>query len=379
MDLFTHALLGACTAQAVFARRLPRSAWLIGAVAGAAPDLDVLIRPADDPLGGLLWHRHFTHALIMVPPQAAVIALLVLLLSRLAPRPQRPRPAPVYGAAALAMLTHGLNDALTSYGTLLFWPFSHQRVALDLLPIIDPVVTLALLAALAVAVARSWTTAARPTPRAGARRAAVIGLLVVTAYTGLAVLQRARAMHALRTLAALRGETPHYARAMPIPLSLLLWRGVYRTDADPAHALIRTDFVRTPYLGETTVRPGGAAPVLTEQRLLDDLLRSGRPADDLLLTTFRRFAWFADGFTARTPDDPDLIADLRYGLATERPTGLWGLRLTGDPRRPAVFEVLPGFPRSVLDRGWPDLIGAHPAYIPLRLLTPDDLNRPPAR
>ncbi len=373
MDVLTHALLGACTAQAAFGRRLPRSAWIIGALAGYAPDLDVFIQPAGDPLGGLLWHRHFTHALAMVPVQAAVVALLVLLVARLVPRQHRPDPAPVYGAAFLAMLTHGVNDALTSYGTLLLWPFSFERVALDLLPIIDPVFTLALLVALVVAVAHSWTTSARPQPRPGARRAAVAGLIFVTAYTGFAAVQQARALHAVRTLAALRGETPHHARAMPIPLSLLLWRGIYRTDADPEHAMIRTDFVRTPYLGETTVRPGGAAPVLTEERLLTDLRRQGRSADDRLLHTFRRFTWFADGFTARSPDDPDLIADLRYGLATEQPTGLWGLRLTGNPQLPAVFEVMPGFPRTVLDRGWPDLIGANPAYTPLRLLTPADL------
>ena len=41
MDTFTHGLLGAAASQAIFAKQLPRSAGLIGFIAGIAPDLDL--------------------------------------------------------------------------------------------------------------------------------------------------------------------------------------------------------------------------------------------------------------------------------------------------------------------------------------------------
>ena len=40
---------------------------MLGALAGAAPDLDVLIRSETDPLLALQYHRHFTHALLIAP------------------------------------------------------------------------------------------------------------------------------------------------------------------------------------------------------------------------------------------------------------------------------------------------------------------------
>jgi inner membrane protein len=43
VDTFTHGLLGAAAAQAIFGKKLPRSAGLIGFVAGMAPDLDLFL------------------------------------------------------------------------------------------------------------------------------------------------------------------------------------------------------------------------------------------------------------------------------------------------------------------------------------------------
>jgi len=39
-------------------------------LAAEAPDLDIFIRNADDPLVSFRWHRHFTHSLIFAPVQA---------------------------------------------------------------------------------------------------------------------------------------------------------------------------------------------------------------------------------------------------------------------------------------------------------------------
>ena len=52
--------------------------------------------------------------------------------------------------AILVLFTHPIIDVFTSYGTQLLAPFSRHRFAIDALPIIDPVYSLALIAALVV-------------------------------------------------------------------------------------------------------------------------------------------------------------------------------------------------------------------------------------
>ncbi|WP_019218287.1 metal-dependent hydrolase [Legionella tunisiensis] len=47
-------------------------------------------------------------------------------------------------AALIGYATHGLLDACTNYGTVLFWPFSERRVYWDLISIIDPFFTVPL-------------------------------------------------------------------------------------------------------------------------------------------------------------------------------------------------------------------------------------------
>ena len=48
---------------------------VIGALAGMAPDLDVLIQSPTDPLLQLEYHRQFTHSLLFIPIGALVCAV----------------------------------------------------------------------------------------------------------------------------------------------------------------------------------------------------------------------------------------------------------------------------------------------------------------
>ena len=47
----------------------------------------------------------------------------------------------IYLFSFLGYFSHGLLDACTSYGTVLFWPLSNQRVGLNIISIIDPLFT----------------------------------------------------------------------------------------------------------------------------------------------------------------------------------------------------------------------------------------------
>jgi membrane-bound metal-dependent hydrolase YbcI (DUF457 family) len=96
------------------------------------PDADLVLGFLS-PEAYLLWHRGLTHALaglLIFPPAFAALAHGLF-------------PALTFGRALLllelAFLSHILLDLPTAWGTLVLYPWSHVRFALDWIFIIDPV------------------------------------------------------------------------------------------------------------------------------------------------------------------------------------------------------------------------------------------------
>ena len=66
-----------CSRAVCSATKTVRHALWIGAAAGMAPDLDVLIQSSTDPLLALEYHRQFTHSLLFVPIGALLCAAML--------------------------------------------------------------------------------------------------------------------------------------------------------------------------------------------------------------------------------------------------------------------------------------------------------------
>jgi inner membrane protein len=299
MDTLTHGLLGAAASQAIFGRRLPRAAGLIGLVAGMAPDLDLLLASGVDPVAGILYHRQFTHSLAFIPIGALIVSLLFIWLKRFHGARRS-----VYGAAVLGYGLHGLLDACTSYGTLLLWPFSYERISWDIIAIIDPIFTEILL------VGAVWTIVVQqPTP---ARLAVCLAL----AYLGFGVWQHHRAGDVQQQLAESRGHPIAHSRAMPLPGGLVFWRSVYVADGR-----IYIDAVHVPWLEGPRIKEGGWAHLAT----FDDVSPSMAERDGTR-RVFAVFAWFADGLIARLDGRSSVIGDLRYSADPSSLVPLWGMQ-----------------------------------------------------
>ena len=299
MDTLTHTVLGATVAHLVAGRRLSRPAILLGALAANAPDLDVFLRFSDPVLTHQL-HRHFTHALLMIPVLAALATAPFLLFAQ-----PRAHARWLYLTALLACATHTLLDACTSYGTLLLWPFTTTRISWDLVAVVDPLITLPLLVAAILAV------------RGHTARVSALALAWVACYLGLAGWQHHRAGVAQQTLAASRGHVPAAARVIPTLGNIILWRSIYQQDHH-----IQCDAIRLLPATQTRFRPGADVPLVTAA----DLASAGAtPAD---LDAFRRFAWFADSYVAYAPARPDVLADMRYSLKADAFVPAWGIRLS---------------------------------------------------
>lgn len=279
MDILTQGVLGATMAACAAPARELRLAAGCGFAAGLLADADALIRSGADPLLTLEYHRHFSHAVAFIPVGALVAALLLWPFLR-----QRLRFRRLYLYTVLGYCLSGLLDACTSYGTHLLWPFSDERTAFNIIAIVDPLFTLALLVPLGLAL------------RARRHTLALYGVMLGAVYLGVGLVQQERALAAVERVAAERGHAPERLLAKPTFANLLLWRGLY-TAGGRVHAVaIRAG-------REVSTYPGASAPLATPR------------SED----AEARFAVFADGWLVRHPDGSGRLGDARYAML---PTGL---------------------------------------------------------
>lgn len=338
MDPVTQGLLGAAAAQALFAERLGRRAWLIGAVGGVLPDADVFIRSEVDPLVAIEYHRGFTHALAFIPVGGALAGAPFLLRKR-----NRDAWRPVLAAAVVGYATHGLLDACTTYGTQLLWPFSSLRVAWNCVSIVDPIFTLILLVGVV------WAARVRR------RTPALVALGLCLLYLGLGVVQRERALAAQERIAAARLHAPERQAAFPTIGNLLVWRSLYEADGR-----LYADRIRVPPFGAPRWTPGTDVEALALSELAPEARADPRVARD-----FRRFAWFSGGWVARAPDRPEVIGDARYSLRTNAFEPIWGVRFDPGAAHPTQWVDRTRDRELSLEALWHEITGEDPAYRPL--------------
>lgn len=313
MDPLTQGLIGGVAVQALprpEGRKLP--AW-IGVLGGMAPDLDVLIRSDVDPLLFWEYHRHFTHSLAFIPIGGFLLALILYLF------PWVRRRYSFYTVAFAALVgwaTHGVLDAMTSYGTLLFWPFSDTRVTWNLISIIDPIFT----GSLFIGFFLTW--------RMKSPRPARWVLAIAILYLGLGLWQHQRAQNLQDQLAAGRGHEASHRYLNPSFANLLVWRSIYQNGNQ-----FYVDAFRLPPWGAVAVWEGGKSLAL-------DPKSPGEPWDQSpsLLKDLGRFAWFSQGFLTPVNGNRREIGDLRYSLQTAGTEPLWGIGY--DPTQTRKIKIL---------------------------------------
>ncbi|MDR1340900.1 MAG: metal-dependent hydrolase [Prevotellaceae bacterium] len=133
MDSLTHILTGVALGQ-LFSGEKDRSKPLIwGAIAGSIPDLDTVFQPFISTESSMLFHRGFSHSLLL---WALCSPLLALLINRIYKGDRRSY-FKWLKISATAWLSHLLLDLFNTYGTGIFEPFSHARIAYDAVNVFD--------------------------------------------------------------------------------------------------------------------------------------------------------------------------------------------------------------------------------------------------
>jgi len=144
MDTITHGIVGALIGKGFFSERYGRVATFAAAAGAMFPDVDVVQEIfSRDPLAIVKYHRAITHSFVALPFFAALLAWLTRAGFAFARKRWglRDWDHPSWGILfiifAIAIASHIFLDAMTSFGTRVWFPLSHERVSWDLLFIID--------------------------------------------------------------------------------------------------------------------------------------------------------------------------------------------------------------------------------------------------
>lgn len=348
-------VLGAACGEAVLGKKIGNKALIWGAVGGTIPDLDVMSNAFMDGLEALLFHRGPMHSLLFASlapfPLAWLVmkfydagwynlksyrrtgfvsaivlfllvgfalqtafllfagklafALLPLILLSLFLIIRRLRsdylmrdqefPEASYRDWVLlfffSIFTHPILDAFTTFGTQLYWPFSHTRVSLSTISIADPIYTLPFL--FSVVLSGFYHRGDRR------RRIAVwTGLAVSTLYISATCFTKMKVNEVFRESLKKENASASHMITVPTIFNNLLWYGIARQDSS-YYCGYYSILDPTPEVRNFMQVPKG--------RALDGSEQGKQMAQKL--------EWFSDGFCNVIPRADDTLQwnDLRFG------------------------------------------------------------------
>ena len=197
-----------------------------GFFACAAPDLD-FVTGLFGPEAYLLHHRGVTHSLLLLPLWALGVSWLLAKLLR-APGGWRE----LYGVSALGLGAHLAGDVITSYGTMVFAPFSDWRAGIGTTFIIDPWFSAIIVAGLAFS-AYLYRS----------RIPSVAAIAVLAGYVGFQYIQREKALEFGEQFAKERNLATARIEVHPRPVSPFNWT-VFVSD-DETHRFAHINLLRS--------------------------------------------------------------------------------------------------------------------------------------
>lgn len=288
MDSITQAVLGASIQGALLGRWQGRKALLYGAILGTLPDLDVVI-DYGDAVADMTYHRGFSHSLL-------VLSALALLLTGLI-RHFRPNPGystqRLFMAIWLALITHPLLDAFTSYGTQLMWPLMPTPTAWSSIFIIDPLYSVPLLIAVALGLFYGL--------RDKAARAPALALLISSLYLASTLAGKYMAEQRVEAQLAQQGIHAEAIFSTPTPFNSLLWRVIVLDGEDYHEALVSWFDSKPPQLARIP-RGTHLAAALADS------------------SAHTRLAWFTHGVLRYDQiGDHLVVTDIRLGMTGFHP------------------------------------------------------------
>ncbi|WP_269582517.1 metal-dependent hydrolase [Roseibium sp. Sym1] len=286
MDSLTQFVLGAAVSTALLGRKVgPRKAALIGGALGTLPDLDVFL-PFDDPVDSFVYHRGWTHSVFVHALAAPFLGEGVLRLFK----GLREHRWLVWATVFLCLATHAAIDAMTVYGTRIFWPLYPDPVGVGSVFIIDPLYTLPLLAVVIWALCKkTWTSSLR--------NGVAAALVVSTGYLGLSAAIQHHVEGRAKQVFLDNGALPDRVYAIATPFNILFWKVIG----------LREDSYDNLYI--SLLDGPGPAEIYSHPRHPN----LGTCLEET--TAYRKLDWFSHGyFRTDLIGTSVVMSDLRMGL-----------------------------------------------------------------
>lgn len=291
MDPVTHIVSGALGGRALRDRFPSRLVYALCILAAWIPDIDNFVGLG--PEDYLLHHRGLTHSVVGI----LTLALLLTGVFRLFGKTFAPLKTFLTALALLSL--HVWLDVVTTYGTQILAPFDTTRYQWGSVFIVDPLLTLALLALFALSLRRTRR----------AKTIAALGLALCVAYPLACHGVRASTRAAMPQRLAEQNLAGRHFEITTDALSPLYWK-VLVTDGDQL------------LVGSTSALPGNHQPIAFESftkadpKLLQRLAAQAR--------FFKTWNWFAMYPTMQDVPVPAgengaraiLFSDARFLVAT---------------------------------------------------------------
>lgn len=220
MDSLTHVVSGALTPMMFKGTPRTRRFVIFGMLCGSLPDIDMLAGKSPEAI--LSIHRGITHALIIQPALALVMALIFYKTLKKDDTTGAVSFFRIWLIALSALLIHVFLDCMTTFGTQIFLPFSQYRVSLPAMFIVDPLLTVPLLVLLVLVVTRNK----RPDAAERALRVSRGALVWLVAYPCLCLGVNYLFAHQLAQQYAMPGNQYHIEtiELCPEPLAPFNWK-----------------------------------------------------------------------------------------------------------------------------------------------------------
>jgi inner membrane protein len=219
MDSITQATLGAAIGQAMLGKKIGVKAPIVGAIVATIPDLDIVLLPFFDSLERLSIHRGFSHSILF---SLLGGLLLALILSKMKWTKEFTL-TKLFLFSWLALFTHMILDAFTTYGTQLFLPFNDYRVSFDSINIVDPFYTLPLLIGLIISVFQrrskiKWQSSNR------------LGLFISSLYLIFTLVNKEQVNKVVRSELEKQEIKYNSLKSIPVGLGNFSWYGLARSN-----------------------------------------------------------------------------------------------------------------------------------------------------
>lgn len=305
MDSLTQATLGAVIGETLLGRKIGNKGAVIGAIIATIPDLDVVLLPLYSAIERISVHRGFSHSILFSFIGAFLIAFVLSKIKWT----KFISYSKLWLFSWLALFTHIVLDAFTTYGTQLLLPFSNYRVSFDNINIVDPIYTIPLLTGLllSLTIYRNKSKRIKPT---------VIGLAISTLYLVITFGLKYSVNNTFSSNLKEQGISYNKLLTVPVGIGSINWYGVAKTDSSL-------------FIGKYSNFKQNDI-VFTEFPINDNLLNT---VNDELTSILK---WFSKGFYTVAESDGKIRL---YNMQCD----MQGIRTYGNYKAPTAFyfEITP--------------------------------------